>query len=158
VIKELLGHIPENVRNSEAVRELAGCGCLTRMHVVRLLAPRLANEDQTKDVDFKPPPQLPDLRRAPVEPSRAGARDHVGGHASPLGARTLPRTTKSYSQSDAIAAELAGAVGDVVTAGQAGLPLFSEHSKNEQRPTPKCMSSLAAIGSTSSRNHTVHIS
>ena len=52
VIKELLGHIPENVRNSEAVRELAGLGCLTRMHVVRLLAPRLANEDQTKDVDF----------------------------------------------------------------------------------------------------------
>ena len=54
VIKELLGHIPENVRNSEAVRELAGWGCLTRMHVVRLLAPRLANEDHTKDVDFSP--------------------------------------------------------------------------------------------------------
>jgi NTE family protein len=54
VIKELLGHIPENVRNSEEVRELAGWGCLTRMHVVRLLAPRLANEDHTKDVDFSP--------------------------------------------------------------------------------------------------------
>jgi NTE family protein len=54
VIKELLGHIPEDVRNSEAVRELAGWGCLTRMHVVRLLAPRLANEDHTKDVDFSP--------------------------------------------------------------------------------------------------------
>ena len=54
VIKELLGHIPEDVRNSEAVRELAGWGCLTRMHVVRLLAPRLDNEDHTKDVDFSP--------------------------------------------------------------------------------------------------------
>jgi NTE family protein len=54
VIKELLGHMPENVRNSAAVRELAGWGCLTRMHVVRLLAPRLANEDHTKDVDFSP--------------------------------------------------------------------------------------------------------
>src|SRR5262245_13528618 len=54
VIKELLGHIPENVRSSEAVRELASWGCLTRMHVVRLLAPRLANEDHTKDVDFSP--------------------------------------------------------------------------------------------------------
>jgi NTE family protein len=54
VIKELLGHIPESVRNSEEVRELAGWGCLTRMHVVRLLAPRLANEDHTKDVDFSP--------------------------------------------------------------------------------------------------------
>ena len=36
------------------VRELAGWGCLTRMHVVRLLAPRLDNEDHTKDVDFSP--------------------------------------------------------------------------------------------------------
>jgi hypothetical protein len=62
------------------------------------------------------------------------------------------------SQSDAIAAELAGAVEDVVIAGQAGLPFISEHSKNEQRPAPKCVSSLAAISSTSSRNHTVHIS
>jgi hypothetical protein len=49
-----LAHIPENVRNSEAVRELADWGCLTRMHVVRLLAPRLANENHTKDVDFSP--------------------------------------------------------------------------------------------------------
>ena len=27
-------------------------GCLTRMHVVRLLAPTLDNEDYTKDIDF----------------------------------------------------------------------------------------------------------
>ena len=54
VIKELLGHIPQDVRNSEEVCELAGWGCLTRMHIVRLLAPRLANEDHTKDVDFSP--------------------------------------------------------------------------------------------------------
>jgi NTE family protein len=54
VIKELLAYIPEDVRNSDKVRELASWGCLTRMHVVRLLAPRLANEDHTKDVDFSP--------------------------------------------------------------------------------------------------------
>ena len=54
VIKELLAYIPENERNSEEVRELAGWGCLTRMHVVRLLAPQLDNEDHTKDVDFSP--------------------------------------------------------------------------------------------------------
>ena len=52
VINELLGYIPENVRNSEAVRDLAGCACPTLMHVVRLLAPRIKNEDATKDVDF----------------------------------------------------------------------------------------------------------
>jgi NTE family protein len=54
IIKELAGHIPETVRSSDAVRELTRYGCLTRMHVVRLLAPSLANEDQTKDVDFSP--------------------------------------------------------------------------------------------------------
>jgi NTE family protein len=54
VIRELLAYIPEDVRDSDEVRELAGWGCLTRMHVVRLLAPRLANEDHTKDVDFSP--------------------------------------------------------------------------------------------------------
>jgi NTE family protein len=54
VIRELLAYIPEPARSSSAVRELAAWGCLTRMHVVRLLAPRLANEDHTKDVDFSP--------------------------------------------------------------------------------------------------------
>jgi len=54
VIKELLAYIPSDARNSEAVRELAGWGCLTQMHVVRLLAPRIENEDHTKDVDFSP--------------------------------------------------------------------------------------------------------
>jgi NTE family protein len=54
VIRELVEHIPEPGRSSEAVRELAGYGCLTRMHVVRLLAPRLDGEDHTKDVDFSP--------------------------------------------------------------------------------------------------------
>ena len=52
VIHELLGYIPENMRDSEAVRDLAGCACPTLMHVVRLLAPRIKNEDATKDVDF----------------------------------------------------------------------------------------------------------
>jgi NTE family protein len=54
VINELLAQIPEHERSSEAVRALASWGCLTRMHVVRLLAPRLDNEDHTKDVDFSP--------------------------------------------------------------------------------------------------------
>jgi NTE family protein len=54
VIKELLAYIPSDARNSEAVRQLAGWGCLTQMHVVRLLAPRIENEDHTKDVDFSP--------------------------------------------------------------------------------------------------------
>jgi hypothetical protein len=35
-------------------RRLASYGCLTQMHVVRLLAPRVDGEDHTKDIDFSP--------------------------------------------------------------------------------------------------------
>ncbi len=54
IIKELAGYVPEDVRSSEAVRELVSYGCPTRMHVVRLLAPSLDHADHTKDVDFSP--------------------------------------------------------------------------------------------------------
>ena len=33
---------------------LAGYGCVTRMHVVRLLAPPMMGEDHSKDIDFSP--------------------------------------------------------------------------------------------------------
>lgn len=52
VINELARQIPDPVRNSQKVRELAAYGCVTRMHVVRLIAPAVAGEDQTKDIDF----------------------------------------------------------------------------------------------------------
>ncbi len=54
VISELAARLPEEQRNSEEVRELAGYGCQTRMHVVRLLAPQLDMESHTKDIDFSP--------------------------------------------------------------------------------------------------------
>jgi NTE family protein len=54
VIKALSDLLPEAVREKEEVRSLAAYGCLTRMHVVRLLAPSLKYEDQTKDIDFSP--------------------------------------------------------------------------------------------------------
>jgi NTE family protein len=54
VISELVQHLPPKARESAAARELAGWGCKTTMHVVRLLAPRLAAEDHTKDIDFTP--------------------------------------------------------------------------------------------------------
>jgi NTE family protein len=52
VINALAARLPEDERNSPAVRELAGYGCQTRMHVVRLLAPQLDRETHTKDIDF----------------------------------------------------------------------------------------------------------
>ena len=52
VISELVQQLPEERRNSPAVRELSDYGCLSRMHVVRLVAPRLDVENHTKDIDF----------------------------------------------------------------------------------------------------------
>jgi NTE family protein len=54
VIAELVGRLPESEQAGPEGQELAGYGCLTRMHVVRLLAPPLEGEDHTKDIDFSP--------------------------------------------------------------------------------------------------------
>ncbi len=54
VISELARRLPEETRRDPSVAELASYGCLTRMHVIRLLAPALDNEDHTKDIDFRP--------------------------------------------------------------------------------------------------------
>jgi NTE family protein len=54
VISELLKFMPEETRADPRVKELAGYSCRTRMHVVRLLAPRLTNETHIKDIDFSP--------------------------------------------------------------------------------------------------------
>jgi NTE family protein len=54
VINQLVARLPEDERRTDAVRELAGYGCSTRMHVVRLLAPQLESETHTKDIDFSP--------------------------------------------------------------------------------------------------------
>src|SRR5262247_2433468 len=52
VISELVKLIPEEARRNAMIQDLSEHGCLTRMHVVRLLAPRLDNENHTKDIDF----------------------------------------------------------------------------------------------------------
>jgi NTE family protein len=54
VINQLAAKLPEAERRNEAVKELAGYGCSTQMHVVRLLAPQLDRETHTKDIDFSP--------------------------------------------------------------------------------------------------------
>lgn len=54
-IADLVALLPPDLRERPDVRDLASYGCLTRMHVVRLLAPRMSNEDHTKDIDFTRP-------------------------------------------------------------------------------------------------------
>lgn len=52
VITELAELVPPDLRATPHVKELAAWGCTTRLHVVRLLAPPLAGEDHSKDIDF----------------------------------------------------------------------------------------------------------
>jgi NTE family protein len=52
IIAELSKLIPEEKRRDNKVGDLSSYGCLTRMHVVRLLAPALDYEDHSKDIDF----------------------------------------------------------------------------------------------------------
>ena len=52
VVRELERLVPAQDRASETGRMLAAWGCSTVMHVVRLIAPRLPNDDLTRDIDF----------------------------------------------------------------------------------------------------------
>jgi NTE family protein len=54
IINDLGKLLPEDVRLRPEVRELTSYSCRTVMHVVRLLAPQIENENHTKDVDFSP--------------------------------------------------------------------------------------------------------
>jgi NTE family protein len=54
VIAELAARLTPEERAKPEVEDMAGYGCLTQMHVVRLLAPPLNGEDSYKDIDFSP--------------------------------------------------------------------------------------------------------
>ena len=54
VIRELVKQLPASRQGEEKIRELASWGCGTTMHVAHMLAPRIDNEDHTKDIDFSP--------------------------------------------------------------------------------------------------------
>jgi NTE family protein len=52
IVRELVRLMPEAQRESPEVKEMAGYGCGTFMHILRLKAPRLDNEDHLRDIDF----------------------------------------------------------------------------------------------------------
>jgi NTE family protein len=54
IIRELAQQVPAKAAQTSKVRELAGWGCGTTMHVVPLVAPPREGEDQLKDIDFTP--------------------------------------------------------------------------------------------------------
>jgi NTE family protein len=52
-IVNMLGkHLPNTALADPKVREMLSWGCSTTMHLCRMYAPRLAGEDQCKDIDF----------------------------------------------------------------------------------------------------------
>jgi NTE family protein len=52
IVRELVSLMPEAQRETPEVKEMAGYGCGTFMHIVRLKAPRLDHEDHLRDIDF----------------------------------------------------------------------------------------------------------
>ncbi len=54
VVATMASMLSSEQRNSDEAHELAAYGCLTQMHVVRLLAPPLKGDDHFKDIDFSP--------------------------------------------------------------------------------------------------------
>jgi NTE family protein len=52
IIAKLAEKLPPEARADPEIAEMSGYGCVTQMHVVRLLAPPLAGEDHSKDIDF----------------------------------------------------------------------------------------------------------
>lgn len=52
IVRELTRQLPASTLAQPDVRDMAGYGCGTVMHLMRLIAPRLPDEDHTKDMDF----------------------------------------------------------------------------------------------------------
>jgi len=54
IVRELARQLPATASRHTDVADMVAYGCSTVMHVVRLVAPRLDDEDHTKDLDFNP--------------------------------------------------------------------------------------------------------
>jgi NTE family protein len=52
VVRELVQLVPEDARDTPEVKELAAYGCKTFMHIVRLNAPYIKGEGNSRDFDF----------------------------------------------------------------------------------------------------------
>lgn len=52
IVRELARELPQATRERSDIRQMIGYGCGTVMHMVRLVAPRLPDEDHTAAFDF----------------------------------------------------------------------------------------------------------
>ena len=89
VVRELVRLMPEDRRDTPEVKALAEWGCKTFMHIVRLNAPYIEGEGNSRDFDFTPRGHSPALegrpRRHRARPGATpmGGRDRPGRSASP---------------------------------------------------------------------------
>ena len=54
MVRELIRRMPEDQRETPEIKEMAGYGCGTLMHIVQLNAAPLQHEDYLRDLDFTP--------------------------------------------------------------------------------------------------------
>jgi NTE family protein len=54
IVRELVGMLPQDQRDTPLARELAAYGCGTMMHVVEINAPQFDGEGYSRDIDFSP--------------------------------------------------------------------------------------------------------
>ena len=52
MVRELVSRMPEAQRETPEIKEMAGYGCGTLMHIVQLNAAPLQHEDYLRDIDF----------------------------------------------------------------------------------------------------------
>jgi NTE family protein len=52
IIRELVTMLPEEAKETQRVKELAGWGCTTTMHLVEINAQPIAGENNSRDFDF----------------------------------------------------------------------------------------------------------
>ena len=76
MVRELVRMMPEAQRETPEVKEIAGYGCGTLMHIIRLNAAPLEHEDYLRDIDFSP-----EAIRAALASRLCRHRAHAGAQA-----------------------------------------------------------------------------
>ena len=71
MVRELVRMLPEEKRNTPEVKEMAGYGCGTLMHIIRINATPKGNEDYLREIDS--PPKAFSGAGAPATPTRYAA-------------------------------------------------------------------------------------
>ena len=109
IIAELASHLPEEQKQSNRIKMLQSYGCVTRMHVVRLLAPQLARRGSHQGHRLQPERHPPAARR---RTRRHAARPRIDAVEGRIRSDGRLHPARGGSRGD-----LRRAVGDVIVSG-----------------------------------------